>query len=133
MNVKRYVISTLAVFVFIFIYQMIVHGFLLSGMYQATSHVWRMHVEMKSHMGLSTLSQLATSAWLAFVFTRFYKTGSVENGLRFGLYFGIFAAIMMSSWYLYLPVHGALGISWFFCGLGEGLGAGLILGMVYRK
>src|SRR5947208_2932589 len=103
MNFNRYLIATLALFVFIFAYQMLVNGFVLSEMYEVTKGVWRTYIEMKGNMTLSICFQLATAIWLSFVFSQLYKVGGIENGLRFGLYIGVFAGIMMGSWYLWLP------------------------------
>jgi hypothetical protein len=120
-------------FVFIFLYEMLVHGFILMGMYEATANVWRDFAEMQANMPLSMGFQFVLAAWTAFAFSQLYRQGGVKNGLRFGLFFGVFAGILMSSWYLWLNVPAALGLSWFISSIGEGLGAGLVLGSIYRK
>jgi hypothetical protein len=132
MNFKRYLISTLALFVFIFIYEMLVHGFLLMGMYQATASVWR-HYEISTSLPLALCFQFALSAWTAFIFSQLFKNGGIKNGLLFGLFIGVFAGILTASWYQWLDVPATLGLAWFIGATGEGLGGGLILGSIYRK
>lgn len=132
MNVKRYIAASVALFVFIFLYELFVHGYLLMGFYQQTVHVWRSFEQMATEMPLAMGYQLALSTWTAFVFAQLFPSGGVENGIRFGLYFGVFAGILTASWYLWLPVPLALSWSWLASGVVEGLGGGLILGAIYR-
>src|SRR5437016_5068332 len=108
MNVKRYLLATLALFVFIFLYELVVHGFLLMKLYESTPSVWRDFAEMSANIPLSFGFQLVLSAWTAFAFSQLYPKGGIKNGLRFGLFFGIFAGILAASWYLWLPVSAAL-------------------------
>ncbi len=133
MNVTRYLAATVALFAFIFLYEWLVHGVLLMGIYHETPQVWRDFAEMAAHMPLAMCFQLALAAWTAFVFTQIYPEGGLARGLPFGLYFGVFAGILTASWYLWLPVATKLGWSWLASGIGEGLGGGLILGSIYRK
>lgn len=133
MNFKRYLIATVAVFVFIFLYEFLVHGVLLLGLYELTPNVWRDFVVMEANMPLAMCFQLALAAWTTFVFTQVYEDGGMKNGLLFGLFFGVFAGILTASWFLWLPVSVILGWSWFAFSVIEGLGAGFILGLLYRK
>ncbi len=129
LNLKRYVVATLALFAFVFLYEGLVHGFLLSNLYHETAKVWR-----GSHgMHLETCFQFVLSAWIAYVFTQIYPEGGLAKGLRFGLYFGVFAAILTASWYVWLPISATLAWSWFIASIVEGVGAGLVLGYFYRK
>ncbi len=133
MNTKRYIGATVALFIFLFFYEWLVHGVLLTSMYHQTQHVWRTMDEMRSMMPLYLCINLGISAWLALVFARLFKNGGVENGLRFGLYFGVFAGLLTAMWYTWLPISGTLGLSWLINGFVEGLGSGFVLGLVYRK
>jgi hypothetical protein len=133
MNFKRYVLATLGLFVFIFLYEFFIHGFVLMGLYESTPHVWRDFALMEANWPSAMFYQFALSVWTAFAFTQIYKEGGVKNGLLFGLFFGVFAGILTASWYLWLPVLPSLSVSWFLSGIGEGLGGGLILGSIYRN
>jgi hypothetical protein len=133
MNFRKYLLATFAMFVFVFLYEMGVHGFLLSGQYEKTASVWRSMAEMEADMPYGMLFQLLFSAWTAYVFTQLFKNGGIENGLRYGLYFGVFAGLLTASWYLVLPIPAQLGASWFVSSLIEGLGSGLILGAIYKR
>ncbi len=133
MNFKRFIGATLAVFVFFFLYEWLVHGHLLMGTYLETPKVWRNFSEMQANMHLTILYQLALAAWVTYVFSCIYPEGGIDKGLRLGIYFGVFAGILTASWYLWLPVSSSLAWSWLVSGLGEGLGAGFLLGLIYRR
>jgi len=132
MNYTRYVFSAIGLFLFISLYEMLIHDFILMDMYLLTESIWRNFAEMESNIGLSLCYQLALSAWSAYIFTQFYKEGGIKNGLRFGLLLGVFSGILTASWYLWLPVSVKLGFLWFIFSMGEGIGGGCILALIYR-
>jgi hypothetical protein len=134
MNIQRYIGATLALFAFFFFYEWFLNGFVLSPFYEETAAIWRPYDEMMANMSKTMIMQFLLAAWTAFVFTRFYqqKDAGIKQGLIFGLYFGVFAGLLTATWYLWLPVPATLGISWFFGGLVEVLGGGLVLGSIYQ-
>lgn len=133
MNFKRYLMASIAFFIFVFLYEWLVHGVFLMGIYQQTSNVWRDFAVMEANMPLAMLFQLVFSLWTAFVFTQLFRKGGLVNGLRYGIYFGVFAGILTASWYIWLPVPAVLGLSWFVSSIIEGLGGGAILGLIYHE
>jgi hypothetical protein len=132
MNVKRYLLAALALFVFFFLYEWLVNGVLLTGAYMESPQVWRSEADMASKMPIYLMVQIILAAWVAFIFTRLFKEGGVANGLLFGLYFGVFAGFLTSAWYLWLPVSGILGWAWFATGFFESIFGGLIIGAIYK-
>ena len=133
MNVKRYLIATVALFVFLCLYGMLVHGMLLSGMYEASAQIWRDYTEMQALAPFRFIFQIVLAAWAVLAFSQFYKKGGVKHGLLFGLFFGVFAGILAAMKYLWLPISGALCVSWFIANTVEWVLGGLILGYIYRK
>ncbi len=133
MNVKKFLLAALALVVFIFLYNWLVNGVLLKGMYMDTAGVWRNWPDMQSKMPLEYILEILIGVWSAFMFTLFFKKGGVKNGLLFGIFVGLFSALSALSWYVWLPITGALSISWFFAHLVEGVLGGLILGSIYKS
>ena len=132
MNIKRYIGATIAVFAFTFFYGWLVHGILLKGYYEATAKVWRELAEMNSMMPQHLAFGLAFSAWVTFIFSRFFgEEGGIKNGLLFGLYIGVLVGILAATWYVFVPIPKELAVNWFIANVVEGLGYGLILGLVY--
>ena len=50
----------------------------------------------------------------------------------FGIKIGLLLGIWNAGAYVYLPIPQQLAIAWFFTGLVEGIGAGIILGIVCK-
>lgn len=133
MNFKRFLGAAIAAFIFVFIFDWIVHGILLVDWYHETPQVWRQAQDMAANMSLAMLIQLVLIAWITFAFTQFYPEGGIRNGLFYGLFIGVFAGILMSEWYLWLPVASNLAWSWLTSGIAKGVGIGLVLGAIYRR
>lgn len=128
---KRFPLIVLAGFAFTFVYEFLLHGNILMGMYEQTSHLWRAEEDMK--MGLMMLNQFLTTAILAFIFTRNYEGKGLCEGIRFGVMMGLLMGVMSAAAYIWTPIPGALAVGWFLGGLGWGLGLGIIFSLLYKK
>ncbi len=127
----RFPLIVLAGFAFTFIYEFLLHGQILMGLYEQTAHLWRPEGEMK--MSLMMLNQFLTTAILAFIFTRNFEGKGVCEGMRFGIMMGLLMGVMSAAAYIWTPIPGALAIGWFFGGLGWGLGLGVVFSLIYHK
>jgi hypothetical protein len=58
MNFIRYIIATLGLFVFIFLYEMLIHDYILIKLYQTTATVWRDFAEMEANISAIFIYQL---------------------------------------------------------------------------
>lgn len=132
MSFKRYLIAIGSVCVFIILYHWVVDRYILGGMYVETAKVWRASTEMAMKIPLMIFFVLLLSIWVVFAFTRIYKEMGVVNGLLFGIYFGVFAGILTASWYLWLMIPAKLALGWFLTSFVEGVGIGLVLGLICR-
>lgn len=131
MNKQRYVVSVLVTFVFVFLYDFLVHGFLLGDFYKQTAQLWRTEEEYK--MPVMLLSEFCFSAVLAFIFTRNYEGKGIGEGIRFGLCIGLLLGTIEIGKYSYMPIPMMLMLSWVLAALFTGLGAGVILSLVYKR
>jgi len=131
MNVKRFVLASVVVFVFAFLFDFLVHGVVLKGAYEQTADLWRPPEEAK--MGFMLFSQLCFSFMAGFIFTRHFEGKGIGEGLRFGLYIGLFLATLEIGKYGYMPVPLFLPMAWFVGSTLKGVGAGLLLGFTYKK
>ena len=158
-NKSKCLISVIAVFAFMFVYDMIVHGFLLAGAYAATASMWRSEAEMQSLMWMCFVYHGA----LAFLFAALYKmtccpyvAGSacevedaktkskatkteekkscpIKRGVCFGAIVGLILAVTNGSAYMHIPIPASLAISWFFASLFQGVGVGVVLALINNK
>lgn len=132
MNTKRYVLSAVAAYVFMFAFDFVWHGLLLSDQYKATQALWRPEADMGSFFPVAMAVGLALAFLIAFVFTRNYENRGLSEGARFGLYLGVFLGLTAFGIYPYLAMPLGLAAMWFVGGMIKGVGAGMVLALVYR-
>lgn len=146
---KTCLISVVAVFAFLFGYDWLVHGQLLKADYEATASLWRSQEEMQKMF----VWCIAYHAALAIVLTCWFKKVRAchaacktecsteaattccpikSGGLCFGMKVGLLLGITHASSYIWLPIPAALAIKWFIASLVQGMGAGVVLGMLCK-
>ena len=131
MNKQRYAISVLVAFVFIFLYEFLVHGKLLMDLYTQTKELWR--PEGEGNMLFLFASQLGFAAVAAYIFTLHYEGKGVGEGVRFGLCIGMLVGSIEIGTYCYMPIPMVLMLSWVLASLVKGLGTGVVLSLVYKR
>ena len=137
MNFKRFLMAAAAAFAVIFVLDMIVHMKLLGGLYAQTKSVWRVCDGGPSwKMALMTLGQLCFAKVFTFIYTKGYEPGKsgLGQGLRYGLLIGILVSISyVSVWYVVLPIPFKLALGWVGSGMLDGIAAGAVVGLIYRR
>ncbi len=130
MNMTRYLLAVIAVFIAVFVLEYLVHGVLLMGMYQETVHLWRPQEE--ANMMWMFLSQLAYAAVLVFIYTRHYEARGLGEGVRYGWLIGLLLLTLEIGKYVYMPIPEALWVAWMVAALVKGLVSGSVAGLVYK-
>lgn len=130
---KRLSIAFIALFIFSFLYGMVVHGYLLKGIYETTPQVWRTPAEMQANFPLWIAFTAAYCLWFVLAFYYLYVEGGIKKGICFGIIWGVFAGIINSMAYLWLPISSELAGYWFLSSLLEGVIGGLIVGLIYCR
>ena len=133
MNMKRFLSAMVVLFLFMLGFETLVHGVLLKHIYLQTPSIWRSYPDMKAYVPFNTLMMVVIAVWVTFIFTRLFKEGGIENGLRFGLYFGVLSSMQAAGAYFYLPISSSLATYWFMSYLVESLVGGFLIGLIYRK
>ena len=131
MNKQKYVISVLVTFIIVALYEFLVHGQLLMGLYTQTKEIWRPQEE--SNMLFMFASQLSFAAVMAYIFTLHYEGKGIGEGVRFGLCIGMLLGSIEIATYCYMPIPMVLMLSWVVVSLLKGLGSGVVLSLVYRR
>jgi hypothetical protein len=156
---KTCIFSFLAVLVFLFGYDWLVHGNLLTADYEATASLWRPAADMQSMWVYCIAYHVALAAVLTCFFKKFRKGFAVchcgpecqcgdncpckqavaaansccpiqSGGVCFGVKVGLILALSHATLYILLPIPGALAVKWFVAYLVQGIGAGAVLGIV---
>jgi len=131
MNVKKYILASVAVFVTFQVLDFIIHVVILSSTYQSLAHLWR--PDMMSLMWIMYLSSLFMSFMFVYIFTKGYENRGIMEGVSFGLVMGLFMNVIgMFGQYAMYPIPLSLTLQWFAYGMAEFSIAGIVAAAVYR-
>jgi len=131
MNTRRFALSIVAVFIFVFLFEFLLHGLLLTDLYRQTAQLWRPQEEAK--MIFIFLSQFGFAVVATYMFTAHFENRGIGEGLRFGLYVGLLLATIEIGRYCYMPIPGLLATVWVAGALIKGLGSGAVLALTYKR
>ena len=90
MNVKRFVLGFVAVFVASQVLGFVIHQVLLGATYASLADVWRPEAEMMAKMWMMWITGGLWTVLFCYIFTRGYEDKGIMEGLRFGLLIGLF-------------------------------------------
>jgi hypothetical protein len=149
---SKCLLSVVAVFVFIFAYDWLVHGVLLKDAYVQTASLWRPIEEMQSLWPLCFVFHGALAILYSALFcmaarkdssscdanvpaapTEEKKCCPIKKGVCFGTILGLLLGVMNGAAYMHIPIPVSLAVSWFFAGLGQGIGVGILLSLISNK
>jgi hypothetical protein len=131
MNVNRYLIASLAVFVAAMGLDYVINGVILKDAYEATKSVWR--PDMASKTWIFFLIDLIYAFPFTYIFVRGYERKGIIEGVRFGAIVGVLISVPMAyGLYALLPVPYSLALQWFLYGFIEAVLLGLVAAAVYR-
>lgn len=144
---KKCFLTFLAVFVFIFLFDGLVHGYLLSGLYAETASLWRPQEEMQAMWPWCVAFHLLLAGVITCFYGLFLKSSGActteaapmpqPSGCKmtmcFGLKLGLIMGLLHASSYIWMPIPGTLAVAWLASGIVKGLGVGLVLGLVCKK
>lgn len=133
MNIKRYVLSVIVAFAFLFAFEYVWHTQVLMNDYEATRSLWRAEDQMFALFHWSLITQALTAMIISFIFTLNYEGKGILEGIRFGGIFGFLLGILMFGMYPYMPIPFNLALMWFVGGLLQGLGIGIICSVCYKS
>src|SRR5688572_12758962 len=127
MNFKRFAMASMALFVFIYLYEFVVHGILMANIYAETPNIWRNYSQMLNYVPFNIFIMALIAVWMTFIFTKFYRTGGSANGLKFGFYIGVLSGIQAAGAFYYLPISATLAFLWFATNFIETLLGGCLI------
>jgi hypothetical protein len=133
MNRKRYLLSVLAVFVALVATYQLLHGVVLTELYEITKETWRSSSSKEFLLPLSFFSHFVISVGFVFLFVRGFRKKSWAEGVRYGLVFGMVIATAGSiEKFVMLDVPARLALGWFMGTLFQYMILGVITALVYK-
>lgn len=128
---QNMLLAALGAFVFVFLFEFLVHGFLMMPWYNATMSVWRPQAE--SNMAVMFLSQALFAVAVAFFYPIVGPDKECKKALPFGIGLGLVMAMPQLATYCYLPIPFAISALWALIAFAKALGAGVIVGKIFNR
>jgi hypothetical protein len=131
MNVKRFIGTSLLVFIVIEVINFFVHGVIFKKTYASLGALWR--PDMMSKMWIIHVGYLILSFIFTYIFIKGYEKKGVMEGFRYGIIIGLFANIPYAFFeYAIFPLPFALCLGWFIFGMIEYIFCGMIAAATYK-
>lgn len=128
---KGMFLGGLAAFVFVFLFEFLVHGFLMMGLYESTMNVWRPQAE--SNMAVMLLSQFLFAMAVAFFYPIVGPDKDCKKAGPFGFGLGLVLAMPQIASYSYLPIPISISLLWAAAAFVKALGSAFIAAKVFNK
>ncbi|MCL4549943.1 MAG: hypothetical protein M1495_15395 [Bacteroidetes bacterium] len=135
MNVKKLIIAFVVVFILLEATNYLVNMVILSSTYAdpEISKVFRPMAEMDAKMWMMRIADLVYSFFFVFIFVKGYENRGIMEGVRYGIYMGIFIQFMAAvAQHVVYPLPASLAVQWFIYGLIESVIFGVAAAMIYK-
>lgn len=129
---KKVGIGFVVVFVLMEVMSFVIHGVLLASAYEETKSIWR--PDMESLMWVYHVLSLIGAFFFTFIFSKGYEGKGMAEGLRYGLYIGIWiSAGMAYGSYGMIAMPYSLAMQWFLYGVISYVVYGAALALVFAR
>lgn len=141
---KKHIFATLAVAVWAWLFDFIVHGNLLKDLYEANASMWRPLPEMQAMWPMCIAYHLVMGGLFAMGYLCCKKKSEaaaaidgnagcpVKKSLCFGLWVGLLLGVPQLMVYMWMPIPLELPVAWFASELVKWTLAGVLLSKLYR-
>lgn len=136
MDVRRVFLAAVAAFATVLILEVFLHFVVLADIYRSTTGLWRTPHDIERLMPLVSVGMGIAMLAFTLIYAQGYERDKAgpEQGLRFGLYMGVFfSATYCTFMYVAIPVTLELVWYWFFGGLAKFGAAGAVIGWLFSK
>ncbi len=131
MNTNRYFIGSIVVFVFIVLYQLLLHNVVLAGMYEKAAHLMRDGGTAQFIWLL--IAFLIMAFGFCYIFTKGYENKGIGEGIRYGLIIAVTFCITGSLiQYAVYPIPASWAIGWIIGSVIQWIIAGILVAAIYR-
>ena len=132
MNIKKFIISAIVIFIVALLWNFVVHGVILVIESESIKSLFR--TDMKDKLWLSLLMTLLIIIVFAFGYTRISSKGTVLEGAVYGFIFGVTAGLLVDvNQYVLYPLPASIVIKWFLFGVLEFTVYGILVSRIYKK
>ena len=135
MHTKKFWITLVVVFVVMEVLSYLIHGVMLAETYAAEplKSIFRSEEEMGGMMWIMFLMDLVWVYFFCFFFAKGYENKGIGEGLRYGLYIGLFTQLTFAYWsYTMYPLTYGIVLQWFIYGMIVCLILGVVASLTYK-
>ena len=135
MHTKKFWITLVVVFVVMEVLNFLIHGVMLAETYasEPLKSLFRSKEEMEGMMWIMWLMDIVFAYFFCFFFAKGYENKGIGEGLRFGLYIGLFYSMTFAySSYAIYPLTYGIVLQWFLYGLVVSLIMGVVASLLYK-
>ena len=132
MNIKRFLIAGVAVYVVFEVLDFIVHGLILSSTYETMMDVFR--PQMENYMWIMYITGLVFAFLFVYIYTKGREGKGVAEGIRYGFIMGLFMlSIGMFNQYAVYEIPLSLAVQWFVYGMIQFMICGAVASLIYKS
>ena len=135
MNTKKFIIAFVVVFIILEITNYLIYAGILGSAFENDMYktVFRTEEDMNSKMWIMYLMDLIWSFFFVFFFVKGYENKGWKEGLRFGIYIGIFYMLVVSfQYYAMFPLEFGLVLQMFIYAFIQVLILGIATALIYK-
>lgn len=133
MTFKRFVSTVTGAFIFVFIFEYIVHAIFLKDIYSTTSFLWRPEDIRVQYFHYMALSQYLFAAALIYMFYSLSKEINFTEAFRFGVFTGLTIAAINIGTYSYMPIPIELSTAWALASIIKCVGTLFVACILFNK
>ena len=133
MNVPRYILGSVIVFVYIFLAEYLFHSLIMKDWYEQAAHLLRSTAEGSGYANWMIIGFLILSFGFCFIFVKGYENKGIGEGFRFGLYVGLTFSVSASMInYAVFPLPFSWLVGWLVGYPIIMIIAGILIAAIYR-
>lgn len=134
MNMKRYLLACLAVYIAYQIMSFLVHGLWLMPMYEANASAFRPQETIESMQWIFLVTSAVWTLIFVYIFVKGYEGRGILEGIRYGALMGVLTWILQAyDDYAVYPIPYQLALYWFIAGVVSVIIFGVVAALVYRN
>lgn len=131
MNVKRFIIAVIVLFLCFQVLDFIIHFIILGPTYQEYKDLWR--TDMMSKMWIMYATSFVLSILFVYIFAKGYEGKGLAEGIRYGIVIGLLInSLGAFNQYAVYPVSFSLALKWFIYGMIEFIICGIVVAVLYK-
>ena len=134
MNTKRFWMAFVAAYLVYQVLGFLIHVVWLDSDYQELAAIFRPKEQMDQMMWITFITSAVMTLMFCYIFTRGYENRGIGEGVRYGLYMGLFFMTMQAyDSYVFYPLPYHLALKWFVAGMLVFIAMGSVVSLVYKN